>query len=68
MDCEEADYRCLDFDHVRGTKSRNVFEMVHSCYSKAKILAEMAKCDVRCAKCHRIKSFESVERVIVNAM
>ena len=66
VDCGETDYRCLDFDHVRGEKNRGVFEMVHACFSKPKILVEMAKCEVRCARCHRIKSFESVKRVIVN--
>ena len=65
VDCDENDYRCLDFDHVRGKKNRGVFEMVHACFSKPKILAEMKLCEVRCARCHRIKSFESVKRVFV---
>lgn len=45
----------MDFDHVRGTKLGNVSEMVSSATTLA-LLAEIAKCDVVCANCHRLRT------------
>lgn len=45
---------CMDFDHVRGTKVASVTRLVTS--SIQKILAEIAKCDLVCANCHRIRT------------
>jgi len=44
----------LDFDHVHGEKAR----LVSFCKSRESADAEIAKCEVRCANCHRIKSWE----------
>ncbi len=45
----------LDLDHRDPTQKRvNVARM--STYQKSQLLEELAKCDVRCANCHRIKS------------
>ena len=46
----------MDFDHVRGTKVGNVSEMVGH-VPAAVLLAEIAKCDVVCANCHRIRTY-----------
>ena len=47
----------LDFDHVRGTKKRSIGVMVCSgAVSLETLQEEIAKCDVRCANCHRIKT------------
>lgn len=53
VDCGESDVRCLDFDHVRGEKSRNISAMLSRAVAWEKVLVEIAKCDVRCANCHR---------------
>ena len=53
VDCGESDPVVLDFDHVRGEKRRNVSKMVASHFSEKSILAEIEKCDVVCANCHR---------------
>ncbi len=53
VDCGETDVRCLEFDHVRGKKSRNISAMLGRGISWEKVLVEIAKCDVRCANCHR---------------
>ena len=52
IDCGEKDPVVLDFDHVRGEK---IFSMSRGAYkaSQERIEAEMEKCDVRCANCHR---------------
>lgn len=55
VDCGEADFVCLEVDHVRGEKKSNVAEMVGD-YCWEKIEQEIAKCDVRCANCHRRKT------------
>lgn len=54
IDCGEADIVVLDLDHVRGRKHRNVTRMLD--YSWAAIEKEIAKCEVRCANCHRRKT------------
>jgi hypothetical protein len=53
VDCGETDVVVLEFDHVRGTKVRDVSQMVRDGVNWAKIEEEIAKCEVRCANCHR---------------
>lgn len=55
VDCGEADMRMLDFDHVRGKKSGEISRMMNIGCSWSTIKAEIAKCEVRCANCHRIR-------------
>lgn len=43
----------MDFDHVRGTKRANVSLLAGSGAPEAVIEAEIAKCDIVCANCHR---------------
>jgi hypothetical protein len=48
---------CMDFDHVRGTKVAGIARLRGSrpsCWKK--IEAEIAKCELVCANCHRIRS------------
>jgi len=58
IDCGNADIRVLEFDHIRGTKSGNLSLMVKESHAWATIEAEIAKCEVRCANCHQIKTSE----------
>jgi len=53
IDCGEADLDVLDFDHVRGIKIAGIAEFVRDGYSLAKLIAEVEKCEIRCANCHR---------------
>jgi len=53
VDCGEADPVVLDFDHVRGKKHLSVSTMIIQGFSWERVAAEIAKCDVRCANCHR---------------
>lgn len=53
VDCGESDPIVLEFDH-RGNKEYNVSKL--STNSFEKLQKEIAKCDVRCANCHRRKT------------
>jgi hypothetical protein len=54
VDCGETDIRCLEFDH-RGSdvKVGDVTRLVNNLVAWHRVEAEIAKCDVRCANCHR---------------
>ena len=57
VDCGESDIRCLDFDHRdRSQKTNTISMLVLKRWSLARIQAEIDKCDVRCANCHRKKT------------
>ena len=56
VDCGEGDPVVLDFDHVRGQKRMDVTRMINGGYKWAVIAAEIEKCVVRCANCHRRKT------------
>ncbi len=58
VDCGQADIRCLEFDHVRGDKAASITRMINGATSWKAIEAEIAKCEVRCVNCHRIKTNE----------
>lgn len=44
---------CMDFDHIRGKKK---FSIGSGMRSRALILEEIAKCELVCANCHRIRT------------
>lgn len=46
----------MDFDHVRGEKLAAV-SRVATTKNRATIEAEIAKCDVVCSNCHRIRTW-----------
>jgi hypothetical protein len=46
----------MDFDHVRGTKLGIISRMGTGRMAWAKTLAEVEKCDVVCANCHRLRT------------
>lgn len=56
VDCGHSDPLALDFDHVRGTKSREVCYIVASGWSEENLRAEIAKCEIRCLICHRVRT------------
>lgn len=65
--CADCGYNkhpaALEFDHRPGeVKSFNIGEKVGT-YSMARIMEEIAKCDVVCANCHAIRTAERRSRV-----
>jgi hypothetical protein len=53
VDCGEADPIVLDFDHVTGKKRKGVSDLAGQGFNIEALKAEIAKCVVRCANCHR---------------
>lgn len=53
VDCGEADIVVLEFDHVRGEKTFGISVGMRLGYAVETIMAEISKCDVRCANCHK---------------
>jgi len=47
---------CMDFDHVRGTKKFNISMGVLNHKTLRQIKLEMAKCELVCSNCHRIRT------------
>lgn len=57
IDCGYAENAvALDFDH-RDPELKDKRLAIMLTYAWARIVAELDKCDIRCANCHRIKTF-----------
>ena len=56
VDCGETNPVLLEFDHVRGRKLNSVCDLSRRGSGWAKIEAEISKCEVRCCRCHRLKT------------
>ena len=59
--CADCGYNAhpaaLDFDHLPGTVKRfSIGQQKHRC--KEELEAEIAKCELVCANCHRIRTYE----------
>lgn len=57
VDCGQDDIRVLHFDHVRGKKKTEVTRLVCNGASWKAVKSEIAKCDIRCANCHMIRTW-----------
>lgn len=57
VDCGNSDIRVLQFDHIEpvGASGRRVNWYMGSIN---KVMAEINKCEVRCANCHMIRTFD----------
>ena len=53
VDCGESDVVVLEFDHVQGEKKYNISDLARRYSSWKTVKAEIDKCEVRCANCHR---------------
>ena len=55
-------YSALDFDHINRSKKKcNISRLVSDTCSWETVVAEIKKCRVLCANCHRIKTYENKE-------
>jgi hypothetical protein len=55
VDCGENDPVVLEFDHI-SNKKKSVANLANSGVSLDAVKQEIAKCEVRCANCHRRKT------------
>lgn len=54
IDCGTTDPLVLEFDHRDPSeKASSVAVLARSGYPLSRVIREIAKCDVRCANCHR---------------
>jgi len=53
VDCGETDIRVLEFDHRDGSEKVDTINALIRSFNWRGLLAEIPKCDVRCANCHR---------------
>jgi|HubBroStandDraft_4_1064222.scaffolds.fasta_scaffold153816_2 hypothetical protein len=60
VDCGNAAPRVLEFDHVRGKKEMHISSLVQRGCAWGRIVGEIAKCEVRCANCHRRRTVETL--------
>lgn len=62
--CSDCGYNlhaiALDFDHIRGVKEFDIAQ----CRSLPKALEEIKKCEVVCANCHRIRTYNRAKNKI----
>jgi len=60
-DCKnEYPFYVMDFDHIDpAQKVANVSQMVSQDYPVQQILDEIAKCEVVCSNCHRIRTWST---------
>lgn len=58
VDCGEADPVVLESDHVRGSNVASLSDMAQRQFSIAKLDAESAMCEVRCANGPKRKTAE----------
>lgn len=56
VDCGESDPLLLEFDHVDPTQKVAAVGALTSRRPWSEVAAEIAKCEVRCANCHRRKT------------
>lgn len=55
-DCGYNNILALEFDHVNNDKEANVCRLISKRRPKNIIMAEINKCDIVCANCHRIRT------------
>jgi len=56
-------YYVMDFDHREGEEKKGVINrMIAMGWARQTIMAEIAKCDVVCANCHRERTHQRKEQ------
>ncbi len=58
----EFPFYVMDFDHREGEIKHSSVSNLVAWMNVERLLAEIAKCDVVCANCHRIRTYERNQR------
>jgi len=56
VDCGINNHIILDFDHIKE-KKYNISRMIHDGFSWKAIKKEIEKCEIVCANCHRLRTY-----------
>ncbi|WP_089788608.1 homing endonuclease associated repeat-containing protein [Natronobacterium haloterrestre] len=59
--CGESDSACLDYHHDNERKEASITRLIADGRTKDRIRAEMERCTVLCANCHRQEHYEPPE-------
>src|ERR1035437_5479837 len=62
-DCGKIYHYCImDFDHLEGhTKKANISVLVNNSNTSVRVLQEeLAKCEIVCSNCHRVRTFNRI--------
>ena len=61
VECEESDPVVLEFDHIdREDKDTNICQAIWANWAMKRLNAEIAKCQVLCANCHRRRTAQQL--------
>lgn len=64
MDCgQQYPHYVMDFDHRDPSVKEFTIGMINRISSVKRLLAEIAKCDVVCSNCHRIRTYKHLPLV-----
>ena len=68
-DCsQEYPSYVMDFDHIDAAQKRhNISHLARSGAPRKKILEEIAKCEIVCANCHRIRTHHRARLIQLDA-
>lgn len=58
VDCGEKNPIVLDFDHIDPKSKTGSISELSKTWSWESLKGEIAKCEIRCANCHRIRTAE----------
>jgi hypothetical protein len=47
----------MQWDHIGTDKRINISDAVHKGWSRARILTEIAKCELVCSNCHAVRTW-----------
>lgn len=54
-------FAAMDWDHLPGFEKREAVSRLLLTFDKVKVLEEIAKCELVCSNCHRIRSYNRKE-------
>jgi hypothetical protein len=59
MDCGgKFHFSAMDFDHRDASTKLNLVSYLKLAANKAALIEEMAKCDLVCSNCHRVRTWK----------
>jgi hypothetical protein len=69
IDCGEKDPIVLEFDHkLQSDKFKTINKMLSGHYSWSTIEKEILKCEIRCANCHRRKTYKQLKNLNIKPL